>query len=74
MNELFPFRTLFYYKKDTQIIGIFLDNNNEVCLNPTPVHDIKGTKFLTKEEYLNLLELEKINLHILYILSLLEQE
>ena len=69
-----PFRTLFYYKKDTQIIGIFLDTNNEVCLNPAPVLDIKGTKFLTKEEYLNLLELEKINLHILYILSLLEQE
>ena len=45
-----PFRTLFYYKKDTQIIGIFLDTNNEVCLNPHPVHDIKGTKFLTKEE------------------------
>ena len=40
---------LFYYKKDTQIIGIFLDTNNEVCLNPDPVHDIEGTKFLTKD-------------------------
>ena len=69
-----PFRTLFYYKKDTQITGIFLDTKNEVCLNPYPVNNIKGTTFLTKEEYLNLLELQKINLHIPYILSLLEQE
>ena len=68
-----PFKTLFYYKKDTQIIGIFLDTKNEVCLNPHPVRDIKGIKFLTKEEYLNLLELEKINLHILYILSLINE-
>lgn len=66
-----PYKTLFLYQVDAELIGIYLDFKHKVCLNPDPVSNIKGTKYLTKDEFLNIRELEKINLHIPYILSLL---
>ena len=66
------FTTIFIHPESAN--GIYLDYEDNVNLNTCYVCIYKGIRKLTKEEYLNLLELEKINLHILYILSLLEQE
>ena len=68
-----PFKTLFVYRVDTKLIGIYLDFRNKVCLYSDLVFITKDTKCLTEDEYLNLRELEKINLHIPYILSLLNE-
>lgn len=68
-----PYKTLFLYQADAELIGIYLDFNNKVCLNLNPVSILLDVKTLTEDEFLNLRELEKINLHIPYILSLLNE-
>lgn len=66
------FKTLFIHPETPR--AIYLDFEDGICINISNLCTKKGIRKLTIEEYLNLLELEKINLHIPYILSLLEQE
>ena len=68
-----PFETLFLYRVDSEFIGVYVDSTNRLHLNLNPVYGIKNAKYITKNEFLNLRELEKINLHIPYILSLLNE-
>ena len=67
-----PFETIFIHPESAN--GIYLDYEDNVNVNTSYVFIHKGIRKLTTEEFLNILELEKINLHILYILSLLKQE
>ena len=66
------FKTLFIHPESSN--AIYLDYENSINVNTSNIVIKKGIRKLTLEEYLNLRELEKINLHIPYILSLLEQE
>lgn len=66
-----PYKTLFIYP--TQYAAIYLDSRDNICVNFSTECTIKNLRRLTYEEYLNLRELEKINLHIPYILSLLNE-
>ena len=66
------FKTIFIHPESAN--GIYLDYEDNINVNTCYVYIHKGIRKLTTEEYLNLLELKKIDLHILYILSLLEQE
>ena len=67
-----PFETIFIHPESAN--GIYLDCEERIKVNTCFISMYKGIRKLTTEEYLNLLKLEKINLHIPYILSLLEQE
>ena len=67
-----PFKTIFIHPESAN--GIYLDCEDRINVNTCYIFIYKSIRKLTTEEYLNLRELEKINLHIPYILSLLEQE
>ena len=65
------FETIFIHPESAN--GIYLDWEDNIYVNTCRVHIHKGIRKLTTEEFLNILELEKINLHMPYILSLLNE-
>ena len=67
-----PFDTIFIHPESAN--GIYLDYGYHTNVNTSYICKYKGIRKLTTEEFLNILELEKVNLHMPYILSLLEQE
>ena len=67
-----PFENIFIHPESAN--GIYLDYEDNINVNTCYIVIHKGIRKLTTEEFLNILELDKINLHIPYILSLLEQE
>lgn len=69
---IIPYKTLFLHPTLSSNV-IYLDFMNKVQTHPSRLNNSHIRK-LTHEEYLNIRELEKINLHIPYILSLLKQE
>ena len=66
-----PYKTLFLHP--TYPYPIYLDSNQYLCINVRTLANAKNIRKLTTEEYLNLKELQKNNLHIPYILSLLNE-
>ena len=68
---LVPFKPIFIHPEAPN--AIYLDFADNICVNISFLSNTEGIRKLTTEEYLNLRELEKINLHIPYILSLLNE-
>lgn len=67
-----PYKILFVHPASSSY-AIYLDFKHTVHVNFNTSSNTKGIRRLTSEEFLNLVELEKINLHIPYILSLLNE-
>lgn len=67
-----PYKTLFLHPTLSSN-AIYVDFNNKVHINFGTLNTTKNVRRLTCEEFLNIIELEKINLHIPYILSLLNE-
>ena len=67
-----PFATLFLHPTLSSNV-IYVDFNNKVHIIFSNLTTTKNVRRLTCEEFLNIIELEKINLHIPYILSLLNE-
>ena len=65
------FETIFIHPESAN--GIYLDYEDNINVNTSYIVIYKGIRKLTTEEYLNILELDKLNLHVPYILSLLNE-
>lgn len=67
-----PYKTLFLHPTLSSN-AIYVDYNHKIHINFSTLYTKKDVRRLTCEEFLNIIELEKINLHIPYILSLLNE-
>ena len=80
MNEVIPYKILFYIKRGENLIQhIFINGENKVLLNVIRKFDKQlclelGIKEISEEQLNYLIELNELDLHIPYILLLLEQE
>ena len=80
MNEVIPYKSLFYIKRGEDLVQhIFINGENKVFLNVIRKFDKQlclelGIKEISEEQLNYLIELNELDLHIPYILLLLEQE
>ena len=80
MNEVIPYKTLFYIKRGENLIQhIFINGENKVLLNELRVFDKQlclelDIKEISEEQLNYLIELNELDLHIPYILHLINQE
>ena len=80
MNEVIPYRTLFYIKRGENLVQhIFINGENKVLLNAIRVFDKQlclelDIKEISEEQLNYLIELNELDLHIPYIHLLLEEE
>lgn len=80
MNEVIPYKSLFYIKRgETLVQHIFINSENKVLLNEIREFDKQlclelDIKEISEEQLNYLIRLNELDLHIPYILLLLEQE
>ena len=80
MKEVIPYKTLFYIKRGENLIQhIFINGENKVLLNELRVFDKQlclelDIKEISEEQLNYLIELNELDLHIPYILHLINQE
>lgn len=76
MNDIIPYRSLFYIKTvENLVLHIFVDGTYDLHISGAREFDAElYLKEITIEDLEYLITLNKLDLHIPYILSLLEQE
>ena len=80
MNEVIPYRTLFYIKRGENLIQhVFINGENKVLLNVIRKFDKQlcldlCIKEISEEQLNYLINLNELDLHMPYIYLLLEQE
>ena len=80
MKEVIPYKTLFYIKRGEKLVQhIFINGENKVLLNELRVFDKQfclefDIKEISEEQLNYLIELNELDLHIPYILHLINQE
>ena len=80
MNEVIPYKTLFYIKRGENLVQhIFINGEKKVLLNEIREFDKQlclelDIKEISEEQLNYLIELNELDLHIPYILHLINQE